>query len=227
MAVTGIADVAPGTAPAVIAAERGDTGAMAAPLRILCVCTFNQTRSLLMGVLLASHLRATSTPHRIITAGTEVQNPRPATERTVRLLAKRGVDVTSHRSRRVDEPLVNGAHLIVTAEPAHVVWITGRWPAMFERTFTLPELVTLAEDAQPEPGEPIDQWLVDVGLRRTPMVEYLDADSTGEIADPTGQSPSVWNSSFATIDDLTERLARTLRQVSAPAKGVHDERRRA
>lgn len=207
-------------AGAVNAAVRGDTGQMAAPLRILCVCSFNQTRSLLMGVLLAGHLRPTRTPHRIITAGTEVQSPHPATDRTVRLLAKRGVDVTGHRSRRVDESLVTGAHLIVTAEPAHVVWITGRWPGTFERTFTLPEIVTLAGQAQPEPGEPLDQWLVDVGRRRTPAIDYLDADSTGEIADPTGQSPSVWNSSFATIDDLTERLAGALSRVRAPSSGV-------
>jgi protein-tyrosine phosphatase len=211
---------ATGIASATIGADRGDTGQMAAPLRILCVCSFNQTRSVLMGALLGSHLASTRTAHRILTAGTEVHSPRPATDRTMRLLTKRGVDVSAHRSRPVDEPLAGGAHLIVTAEPAHVVWITGRWPGLFERTFTLPEIVTLAGERPPHQGEPLDDWLADLGHRRVRALDYLDDDATGEIADPTGQAPSVWNTSFATVDDLTARLAPSLSRVIAPARGT-------
>jgi protein-tyrosine-phosphatase len=181
-------------------------------LRVLSVCTFNRTRSVLTRALLDEHLRRTGSPAEVLSAGTLGAGD-PPTERTVRLLAARGIDVSAHRSRPLDEHLVAGADVVVTAERDHVVWIAGRWPGAFRRTFTLPELVARAE-ALPANGDAsgaselfdVDAWLGALAVGRPAALDYLDAD-VGELADPTGQAPGVWGAAFEQIDDLTRRLA--------------------
>jgi len=133
----------------------------------------------------------------------------PPTGNTVRLLAARGLDVSEHRSRHATTDEVLGAHLIVTAERGHVVSIAGRWPASFVHTFTLPELVERGEAVGARGDQTIAEWLRTINEGRPTALDYLEAE-IAEIADPTGQSPSVWTSSFNDIDDLTRRLSELL-----------------
>jgi protein-tyrosine phosphatase len=173
-------------------------------LRVLSVCTHNRTRSVLVGALLREHLRQAGLDADVATAGT-AGSGLPATDRTVRLLAARGIDVRDHRSQPLDERSVAGADLVVTAERDHVVWIAGRWPGAFRRTFTLPELVARAAAVQPMAGD-VSAWLDELAVDRPTAIDYLDAD-VGEIADPTGRAPGDWDVAFAHVDDLTRRLA--------------------
>jgi protein-tyrosine phosphatase len=173
-------------------------------LRVLSVCTHNRTRSVLVGALLREHLRDAGLAADVATAGT-AGSGLPATDPTVRLLGTRGIDVRGHRSRPLDERAVAGADLVVTAERDHVVWIAGRWPGAFRRTFTLPELVARLGD-RPLVGRDVAAWLDEVAAGRPTAMEYLDAE-VGEIADPTGRAPRAWDTAFAEIDDLTRRLA--------------------
>src|SRR6478672_11551773 len=98
---------------------------MSEPLRVLCVCTHNRTRSVMTGGLLQRHLTRLQIPATVDTAGTQ-PGGQPAMERAVRLLADRGIDVGEHRSQPLTDDLVLGSDLIVTAERAHVVAIAGR-----------------------------------------------------------------------------------------------------
>ena len=161
------------------------------------------------GALLHRHLVRLRVDAEITTAGT-MSEGQPPTERAVRLLAERGIDVSEHRSRRLDDVIVKGADLIVTAEQAHVVWIAGRWPEQFAATFTLPELVGRLASVNARQGTDIRGWLTVVGKGRPEALDYLDARDIPEIADPTGQAPAVWDRSYAEIDALTRKLAERL-----------------
>ena len=86
-----------------------------APLNILCVCTYNQTRSVLMAALLDEHLRAEGVRADISGAGTRAAGGAPMST-TVDALAARGIDVRSHRGRPIDGPLVDAADLVITLE---------------------------------------------------------------------------------------------------------------
>ncbi len=178
---------------------------MTPPLRVLCVCTHNRTRSVMTGGLLKRHLTRMRVDTIVDTAGTMSVGEQPM-DPAVRLLAKRGIDVSGHRSQLLDHQLVEDADLIITAERDHVVWIAGRWPAAFASTFTLPEVVARAEHVEPRNGGPVGEWLARLGAGRATARDYLDID-VGEIADPTGQSPAVWGRAFAQIDELTRQLA--------------------
>lgn len=177
-------------------------------LRVLCVCTHNQTRSVLAAALVDHHLREAGVPAVVGSAGM-VGGGSPPTEETVRLLGARGLDVSSHRSHRLDDATAAGADLILTAERDHVVQIVGRTPRLFQRTFTLPELVQRGDSLGDLDELPLSEWLSALADGRPAAFDYLDAP-VGEIADPTGQSRRDWAEAFATIDDLTRRLARLI-----------------
>ena len=182
---------------------------MSEPLRVLSVCTHNRTRSVMTGALLQRQLVRLHVPATVDTAGTQPDG-QPAMERAVRMLAERGIDVSEHRSQPLTEDLVLGSDLIVTAERAHVVNIAGRWPGVFAATFTLPEIVALVADDERN-GRPVTEWLAEVSAERRTGLDYFDALDIGEIEDPTGRQPAVWDRVFAEIDQLTNDLAMALR----------------
>lgn len=131
------------------------------------------------------------------------------TDNTVRYLATRGMDVSGYLSLWMTDRSIRGAHLIFTAEKAHVIAIAGRWPDAFGYTFTLPELVQRGEAVGPRGERTLKEWLVAVNVGRPATLDYLDA-KVGEIADPTGRSPATWKVAFEQIDDLTRRLVTLL-----------------
>lgn len=182
-------------------------------LRILCVCSHNRTRSVITEALLGLHLRESGVPALVRSVGIRADGA-PPTEPTIERLARRGVDVSGHRSRLVNDASMRDADLIVTAEREHVVHIVGRTPELFAKTFRLPELVERAEAVGGRAGRPVAEWLERLGGGRPVALDYLQASDDAanrEIEDPTGRLPRVWDDAVARIDDLTGRLAGLLR----------------
>lgn len=131
------------------------------------------------------------------------------TDSTVRFLASRGIDVKDYLSHWMSDSGIAGADLIITSEHQHVVAIAGRWPDAFEYTFTFPELVERGEAVGPRDDRTFQEWLSEVNADRPNPLDYLDV-TVGEVDDPTGRAPAVWQASFAQLDDLTARLAALL-----------------
>jgi protein-tyrosine-phosphatase len=188
---------------------RSQTRHMSSSLRVLAVCTHNRTRSVLIGSLLKEHTERERVPAVIRTAGFSDGGESP-TDSTVRFLASRGIDVKGYLSHWMSDSGIAGADVIITAEHEHVVAIAGRWPDAFGYTFTLPELVERGEAVGPRGERTFQEWLTAVNLDRPNPLDYLDV-TVGEVDDPTGRAPAVWQTSFAQIDDLTTRLAALLK----------------
>lgn len=165
----------------------------------------------MVAAMLHQRLVAAGVDARVLSAGLRASGE-PPTDKAERLLAGHGVNVSRYRSTSISRGHVKHAGLIVCAEVRHVVSIAGEYPGSFGRCFTLPEVVRLGERVGPRGGEAIGGWLDRIGRLRVSPMDYLDAKSSdaGEIADPTGKSPSTWDATFAEIDDLTRRLARLL-----------------
>ncbi len=178
-------------------------------LSVLCVCTHNRTRSVLMEGLLAHHLRALGLEVTVSSAGTMADDGL-ATSETIKMLGERGIDLRGHRGTLIDDHMVEAADLIVTAEQDHVVTIASRWPDAFRRTFTLPEVVACTKLFGGRLGGPIGDWLDVLADGRPSGFAYLDDRSIGEIVDPTGQDRRTWLEVFELVDDLTQRLAKAL-----------------
>ena len=187
-------------------------GAMSERVRVLCVCTHNRTRSVMMAALLGKRFAELGLDSDIATAGFR-PGGEPATEQTVRLLSDRGIDVSAHRSRTIDADFASLFDLVLTAEAAHVVQLAGAKPDLFARTFTLPEFVARAERAGGRNGLTVDEWVDSLGADRPIGLDYLDAVDgglIGEVADPTGRSMHDWAVAIDTIERMTSSLAQQL-----------------
>ena len=177
---------------------------------ILSVCTRNRTRSVMMSALLTEHLSACGFQSSVTSAGTsaELLAPIPGVAEQLRRL---GVTLSPAIGRQVTVELARDADLIVTAEPDHVVWIAGRWPDFFNKTYTLPELVAYGNQIGGCQDLPIESWLKKIAELRPSPRAYLDPQAVQAISDPTGAPTQEWIKVADLIDDYCQRLAELLR----------------
>jgi protein-tyrosine phosphatase len=114
-------------------------------LRVLFVCTGNTCRSPLAAAALVEALGADRERVDVLSAGTAAWEGQPATDASVEIAASEGIDLESHRSRRITPALVREADLVVVMEKAHegAVRALGADP---ERTHVISEW--------PSPGDP-------------------------------------------------------------------------
>src|SRR5213083_2485792 len=113
--------------------------------RVLFVCTGNTCRSPLAAGALIRELGLEASRIHVSSAGTGAWEGQPASEYSILVAERDGVDLGSHRSRRVTPELLRASDLVLVMEPAHVIEVTtlGADP---QRTFVLSDW--------PAPGEP-------------------------------------------------------------------------
>ncbi len=189
-------------------------------LGVMCVCTRNRTRSVMMAALLKRHLTDAGIVARVGLAGTAPDH-KPPTPGAVRQLHKRGIDVLGHRSRRLHEEDIVASDLILTAEREHVVLIASRWPAVYDRTFTLREVARLIDELPPDGARPsLTPWLVALNRERPAHDRYLAGPRSDDLADPTGHRTLRWASTAREIDRLTALVARSLAELADVAPRI-------
>jgi protein-tyrosine phosphatase len=113
--------------------------------RVLVVCTGNTCRSPMVAGALRRQLGADSDRVLVESAGTSAWEGQPATDPTLRIAGRDGVDLAEHRSRRLTRAMVRDADLVLVMEPSHLsaVLALGADPA---RAHVISEW--------PAPGEP-------------------------------------------------------------------------
>lgn len=129
----------------------------------------------------------------------------------VKEVARRGVDLSGHRSRRVSVADVADADLVVTMEARHVVDLSVLDPTAFPKTVPLKELVRLLGDGPLTVGAVLDE-LAD----RDPG-QYLGVGSDDDVPDPYGGSARMYRQGVALIDSLVGTLVHNL-VAPPPAK---------
>lgn len=134
-----------------------------------------------------------------------VTEGRPADPQAVEVMADRGLDLTSHRSRLVDEELVATADLVIGMTREHVRRTFAIDPHSFPRTFTLKELVRRGSEAGPV-ADGLDDWLerLDEGRERVGLVGQ---DPHDDVADPIGRPLRRFRACAGEIEAHTITLA--------------------
>lgn len=177
------------------------TGHWPLPIDVLVVCTGNICRSPIAAGLLRDRLHRAGIEATVTSAGL-VTEGRPASEHGVAAMARRGVDIAAHRSRRVTAALAERADLIVGMELQHVREVAVLSRASFERTFTLPELAHRLERIGPRPAdEPVGSWIRHAGAGRRPS-DMMASRPSDEIADPIGGPAREYEATAAEIEHL-------------------------
>jgi protein-tyrosine phosphatase len=178
-------------------------------MNLLVVCTANMARSPLAEAMLAADLR----PHgvRLASAGVRARLGDAATRESQELARALGLDLSHHRSRPVDDPLLAGAHLVLTMSRRQRDELAPRTPGGAARTFTLAELLRLLEavdDAATPPLPPAERlaWLAAQAHRVRPRARPGgDAD---DVDDPMGHEWPYWEQMANRLDVLIGTLTR-------------------
>lgn len=148
---------------------------------------------------------------------------RPAARHAVRVAAARGLDLSAHRSRRLDAELIASADLIVGMARDHVRDVAAIEPAAIGRTFTLRELASRGASTPRRAGEPLTDWLVRLGRdRRLSALQGAGHDPALDVADPVGGPRSAFEATArvlsALLDDVVVAAALAPDPVADPVR---------
>lgn len=172
-----------------------------AELMLLFVCTANQCRSPMAAGLADDQLRRRNIPARVASCGL-MHADAPATHGAVRAMSSRGLDITGHRSRTLDGPLVRDADLILTMERRHLVAVAEEELTAVDRAFTLPELARLSATVGPRrPASSPSSWIAEAAALRDPA-HVLGYDTDDDVVDPMGGSRSAYRRTADELDHL-------------------------
>jgi len=182
-------------------------------LRVLTVCTANVCRSPVAERFLAVRLRAAGwAGASSVSAGTR-GGELPVHNDTLVAASAVGIDLSDHRSRALSPEIIRdeGADLVVAMAREHMRHVVALDPTAWPRTFTLKELVRRGIDAGPLGAQPLDAWLHQLGDGRR-AADSVRPDAADDIHDPYGGPARGHAAMVAEIDELTDLLARLLRQ---------------
>jgi protein-tyrosine phosphatase len=143
---------------------------------------------------------------------------KPAEPNAVTALERLGVDLSTHRSRVIDEAMIERAGLIVAMEQRHVLEVATLVPGAFARTFTLPDLVQRAEKVGPRSSLTVADWVasLDEPRRRSQILRH---NPDAEIPDPMGGTKRAFRRCADSLVDLVDRLI----AVAWPEEGLTDQ----
>jgi protein-tyrosine phosphatase len=131
--------------------------------------------------------------------------PRPE---AITAMAGYGLDIASHRSRRVTADDLGRADLTLAVARENLRYAVVTAPSIWPRAFTLPELVRRGESIGGRlPGETLASWLAraHAGRERTAL---LGDSADDDVADPTGGPQRGYTQTAAVLSRLADHLVR-------------------
>jgi protein-tyrosine phosphatase len=131
----------------------------------------------------------------------------PAAPLGVEVMAARELDLTGHRSRRVERTLVAGSDLVLAMARAQLREIVLLAPDAWDRSFTLKELARRGDLIGPRaPEEPLRDWLARASAGRAKSM-LLGRDAADDIADPYGGARADFERTASELTALVDRVA--------------------
>lgn len=128
---------------------------------VLFVCTANICRSPMAAALFLLRLKQEDPDWknwRVGSAGTWAIDGEPASRNSQEVVARRGLDISQHRSRMVTAELLEAYDLILTMEPGHKEALQVEFPAVAGRVFLLSEMAGLSAPVADPYGLPIGAY---------------------------------------------------------------------
>ena len=154
---------------------------------------------------LRRRLNALGIEARVHSAGV-IRGNEPASAPGVEVLAGRGLDISSHRSRTMSRQLLAEADLVVGMAREHVREAVLAVPDLWARAFTLKELVRRGEEAGPRaPGESLESWLARAHGDRA-KADLLGQSDDDDVYDPLGSPKDTYARTADEISGLVDRL---------------------
>lgn len=190
--------------------------------RLVVLCTGNRFRSPLAEILLRELTSDQSVD--VSSCGTLELGPVPALAEALEAATGFGLDLSSHRGRSIREADLGTADLVLGFERHHVATAVVDGGAPPERTFTLPELISLLRDIDVQTSlDPVARARDAVARAHAARSGQSNFIDLSEVADPFGASRKVYRDTASRIDVLCGELAARLFGSSAGMRHVADE----
>lgn len=134
--------------------------------RILFVCTANICRSPMAAGIFSKIIedQGESEQWNVESAGTWGLDSEPASIGSQTVMNEMGIDISNHRSRRVDYDLLESFDLILTMESGHKEALRVEFPELSDRVFILSEMINVEEDITDPIGGPIEEYKASADL---------------------------------------------------------------
>lgn len=143
---------------------------------ILIVCTANICRSPVAEALLRAHLQKRGLAQWTVgSAGTWALQQRAASQFSINVCEKMGLDITGHRSRMIDDKLLQQADLVLCMEAGHVEALQTEFTSHADKIHLLSEMAGELYSVHDPYGEPLVMYqrmgdelsiLIEKGLER-------------------------------------------------------------
>lgn len=146
---------------------------------IVLVCTGNTCRSPMAETLLREHLRkklGCEDAVRVLSAGVAAGQGSGASPQAIEVMGNRGLDLTGHSSRSLDDEVMNVADLVLTMTRGHRAAIVAAWPDMQDRVHTLRRDGSDIADPVGMPVEVYDACAEQIDGELAAWLEAIDAD---------------------------------------------------
>ena len=129
-------------------------------VEILVVCTANICRSPVAEALLRDRLeRRAPGEFNVSSAGTwAYDGALPSANGTI-VMARRGIDISGHRSRLVSEGMLAAADLILCMEAGHAEAIKAEFPRHAERIYLIAEMAGANHSVRDPFGGPMEGYV--------------------------------------------------------------------
>jgi protein-tyrosine phosphatase len=177
---------------------------------ILLVCTGNICRSPMaegfLRAALEARMGAAAPPVR--SAGTAGWEGSPAMEESIVSARERGVDITEHVARQLEDDMLEEADVVVCMAAEHREAIVWSRPEFLSRVFTLKELVRLLE--QTSASGSIRDRIATASVARNGKAHRGE-----DVHDPLGEPLEGYRKVADELYGLTERLADALTRGSS------------
>lgn len=157
-------------------------------MNILFVCTGNTCRSSMAEGIFKEMLKKNNQKHiKVSSAGISATEGQPANLKAIKVLEEKGIDISLHRSKQINDDMIKRSDLILTMTDIHKKIIKKYFPNSINKIFTLKEYAYKIND------------------------EKMDRNNS-DIADPYGMDYIVYEQSMMEIDAEIEKIARKLIQ---------------
>ncbi|MCX8062241.1 MAG: low molecular weight protein arginine phosphatase [Anaerolineales bacterium] len=125
---------------------------------VLFVCTANMCRSPMAQGLFQAHIKEQRDGWRIESAGVAAIESTPASQKTLQVLAERGIDLSSHRSRQIDRSLMEQFALILVMEYRHKQVLQSLYPQFASKVYLVSEMIGESKEIDDPGGGTIEDY---------------------------------------------------------------------